>query len=184
MQNLAAVSKKWKLDTNHSLLSFKIKHLGLAWISGAFQEYEGTVEVEDFLKFEEAKISLRIEVDSLNSGNDMRDNHLKTEEFFDSLLYPSIIFNSTSIKKQEANIYQILGELTLKDVTKEVQFSAEIVGSTVDMWGNHVVVLRVVGSLNRQDFGIAWHHILDGGLPVIGEEVNFDMNIELIPGED
>ena len=183
MSTVAVDIKKWKLDTNHTSIGFKIGHLGLASIYGFFNQYEGEIELENG-SFEGAKIKLTIESDSINTGNDMRDNHLKTPEFIDAFTYPEITFESTSVIKSGSDSFEVKGNLTLKETTKEVILTASHPGITHDMWGNTVAVFRLTGNINRLDFDVQWHNLLENGLPVISEVVEFDMNIELIPEED
>lgn len=183
MSTVAVAIKKWKLDINHTSIGFKIGHLGLASIYGFFNQYDGEVELENE-GFEGAKIKITIEADSVNTGNDMRDNHLKTPEFIDAFSYPEITFESTSVTKAQGDFYEVKGNLTIKETTKEITLKATHPGMTNDMWGNTVAVFHLTGKINRLDFDVQWHNMLDNGLPVISEMVEFDMNIELIPEED
>jgi len=183
MIDTAIAIKKWKLDTNHTSLGFKIRHLGLAYIRGLFNEYEGEISLEGE-SFENSTIDLTIFTDSINTGNDMRDNHLKTPEFFDVITFPEIKFKSNSVKKNGENNYEIEGELTIRDTTKTVSLQASYPGLTNDMYGNTVAIFQITGEIDRTDFGVAWHHLLDNNVAVVGKKVEFDMNIELIPNED
>lgn len=170
----------WKLDTNHTVISFKIKHLGLAEISGSFKEYEGSMKLQSD-KLDGAEIYLKISTESIETGNTMRDNHLKTAEFLDTALFPDITFVSTGFVPSGGNLYDLTGNLTLKGVSKNVSLKAEYRGKTKDMWGNEVVVFNLKGSIDRTEFGVEWFQLLDGNIPVISKEISFDMNIELIP---
>ncbi len=184
MNNEAVLTQNWKIDTNHSLLQFRTKHLGLAWISGSFSEYEGAVTLGPEGTLENGEVKLNIFTDSIQTGNEMRDNHLKTPEFFDAFTYPDISFHSTSITPAGKDLYTLAGQLCIKDHTKEISLEASYKGQTSDMWGNNVIVFQVTGSINRLDYGVTWHHLLDNGIPVLSNEVFFDMTVELIPSED
>lgn len=173
-------TKVWKLDTNHTVISFKIKHLGLAEISGSFKEYEGSMTLQSN-KLDGAEIYLKIATDSIETGNTMRDNHLKTAEFLDTATFPDITFVSTDFVPSGGDMYKLTGNLSLKGVTNNVSLKAEYRGQTKDMWGNEVVVFNLKGSIDRTQFGVEWFQMLDGNIPVIGKEIFFDMNIELIP---
>jgi len=173
-------TQAWKLDTNHTVISFRIKHLGLAEISGSFKEYDGSMKLQSD-KLEGAEIYLKITTDSIETGNTMRDNHLKTADFLDTAAFPDMTFVSTGFESTGGNFYNLTGNLTLKGVTKNVGLQAEYKGKTKDMWGNEVVVFNLKGSIDRTEFGVEWFQLLDGSIPVISKEITFDMNIELIP---
>jgi polyisoprenoid-binding protein YceI len=173
-------SKAWKIDTNHTVISFKIKHLGLAEISGTFKEYEGSMKLQsDHL--EGAEVYIKISTDSIETGNTMRDNHLKTAEFLDTATFPEITFVSTGFNQQSDGLYELSGNLTIKGNTQPVSLQADYKGMTKDMWNNEVVVFNLKGEIDRTAFGVDWYQLLDGSIPVIGKEIFFDMNIELVP---
>lgn len=183
MSTIATAIKKWKLDTNHTNIGFKIGHLGMGHIRGFFNEYEGDISLNGE-SFEDSEINLTIFTDSINTGNDMRDNHLKTPEFLDAFTFPEITFNSNSVKKTGENTFDITGELTIRETTKTVTFQAKHPGITKDMWGNTVAIFLLSGKIDRTEFGVEWYNVLDNGLSVVSKEVEFDMNIELIPDEE
>jgi polyisoprenoid-binding protein YceI len=170
----------WKLDTNHTVISFKVGHLGLAKISGFFREYVGNMKLQSD-RLDGAEIYLKIAVDSIESGNAMRDNHLKTGEFLDATAFPEITFESTAFIPKEGNYYDLEGDLTIKGITKQVSLQAEYKIKTKDMWGNEVVIFQLTGSIDRTEFGVEWFHLIENNIPVVSKEVFFDMNIELIP---
>ena len=182
MSTVATTVKKWKLDTYHTSIGFKIGHLGLAYIRGVFNEYEGTVSLEGD-GFENSKISLTIYADSINTGNDMRDNHLKTPEFIDAFSFPEITFESSAVMKTSNDTFDVVGDLTIKGITKTITLKAKHPGLTIDMYGNSVAIFHLTGLINRFDFGIEWNTILENGLMAVSKEIEFDMNIELVPEE-
>lgn len=183
MSTTVTAIKKWKLDTYHTSIGFKIGHLGMGHIRGLFNEYEGDVSLNGE-SFEDSEINLTIFTDSINTGNDMRDNHLKTPEFLDSMSFPEISFKSSSVKKTDNNTFNIVGELTIKDTTKTVTLQAKHPGFTIDMYGNSVAIFHLIGSINRFDFAVEWNTILENGLMAVSKEIEFDMNIELIPDDE
>jgi polyisoprenoid-binding protein YceI len=175
--------QNWKIDTNHTGINFKVKHLGLATIRGSFGEFEGEVVKSESDSFENASISLTIQTASITTGNDMRDNHLRTSDFLDVFTFPEISFVSNAFTKVSDNLYNLTGELTIKGITREVTLQADFSGTITDMWGNTVSVFLVNGSINRLDFGVTWNEHLDGGIPVIGKDIHFEINVELLPNE-
>lgn len=174
------LKRTWKVDTNHSTIGFKVKHLGIAEISGSFTDYEGTVTLADD-EFTIQAVSLRIQTDSISTGNVMRDNHLKTEEFFDTAGFPLITFTSTGVTRKSANQFAVDGLLKIKDVSKPVQLLAEKLGLARDMWGNEVAAFQVHGSFNRLDYNVKWHQFLDNGAAVISNEIALNILVELQP---
>ncbi|MFP4095754.1 MAG: YceI family protein, partial [Cyclobacteriaceae bacterium] len=157
-----------------------IKHLGLAEISGTFKEYEGSMKLGSD-KLDGAEVYLKISTDSIETGNTMRDNHLKTADFLDTSVFPDITFVSTGFTLKSGSLYDLTGNLTIKGNTQPVKLQADFKGLTKDMWGNDVAVFNLKGSIDRTTFGVEWFQLLDGAIPVIGKEIHFDMNVELIP---
>ncbi len=176
----STLKNTWKVDTNHSTIGFKVKHLGIAEISGSFTDYEGTVTLADD-EFTIQAVNLRIQTDSISTGNVMRDNHLKTEEFLDTAGFPLMTFTSTLVTKKAANQFIIDGLLKIKDVSKPVRLQAEKLGLARDLWGNEVAAFQVQGSFNRLDYNVKWHQLLDNGAAVIGNEITLYINVELQP---
>lgn len=174
------LKRTWKVDTNHSTIGFKVRHLGIAEISGSFTDYEGTVTLADD-EFTLKDVNLRIQTDSISTGNVMRDNHLKTEEFLDTTGFPLMTFTSTGITKKSANQFAIDGLLKIKDVSKPVRLLADKLGQARDLWGNEVAAFQVHGSFNRHDYNVKWHQLLDNGAAVISNEITLNIHVELQP---
>ncbi|MEM9829397.1 MAG: YceI family protein [Bacteroidota bacterium] len=173
-------AQAWKLDTNHTIIGFKISHLGIAEITGSFREYEGSMKLQSD-DLAGAEIYLKIDTNSIETGNTMRDNHLKTAEFLDTAVFPDITFASTGFEPQGDGKYKLSGNLTIKGVTKNTELQAHYKGNAKDMWGNEVVVFQVEGSIDRTEFGVEWYQLVENTIPVISKEITFSMNIELHP---
>lgn len=173
--------KVWYIDTNHTNIGFGVKHLALAKIIGHFSEYEGGMTLPSGDNMEGAEIYLKILAESIDTGNSMRDSHLKTTDFLDVKTFQDITFASTSFEPTGNNMYKLSGNLTLKGVTKPILLNAEYKGKTKDMLNNDVVIFCLNGSIDRTDFGVSWFQLLKGGTPVISKEISFDMTIELTP---
>lgn len=167
---------KWSIDPTHSEIGFKVKHMMFTNVSGQFEKYEATVTTDED-NFENASIDFTADVDSLNTNNTDRDNHLKSGDFFDIENYPKLTFKSTSFKKVDENNYELAGNLAIKGVEKEVKFPVEFSGLMTDPWGNTKVGLNIYGKINRKDWGLNWNSALETGGVLVGEEVK--MNIEL-----
>jgi len=174
-----ATATKWVIDPTHSEVQFKIKHLVISSVTGSFKAFQGTVQSAGE-GFENAQVEFTLDVDSVDTNQEQRDGHLKSEEFFDAARFPHIKFVSTSFVKQSGETYKLTGNLTMKDVTKSVTLEAEYGGAAVDFYGNSKVGFEVSGKLNRKDFGLTWGAVTEAGSIVLGDDVKLIMNMQLI----
>jgi polyisoprenoid-binding protein YceI len=167
------MNQKWNFDGAHSELKFKVKHMMIATVSGGFDQLEVEVESNDD-SFSEAKVTMKAATASINTGNTDRDNHLKSGDFFDAENHPSIVFESTQFT---ANT--LIGNLTIKGVTKEVKLNVDFGGVGNDPWGNTKAGFSLNGKINRKDFGLEWNVALETGGILVGEDVKFEAEIQL-----
>ena len=169
---------KWALDAAHSELGFKIKHLMISSVSGRFNSFDVTADTgaDDFSN---SSISATIDVASIFTNNEQRDGHLRTGDFFEIEKYPNISFKSTSVKKDGDDL-EITGDLTMKDVTKPVTLKVEFSGITKDPYGNVKAGFSFAGKLNRKDWGINFNAALETGGVMLGEEVKYEGEIQLV----
>src|ERR1700749_313551 len=168
---------KWSIDPMHSEVQFKVKHLVISTVSGFFKSFEGTVETEND-DFSDAKIEFSIDINSVDTNQSQRDEHLKSPEFFDAAKYPHITFKSTSFTKTGDDEYALKGNLTVKDVTKPVTLDVEFGGSTADFYGNTKAGFEVTGKRNRKEFGLTWDGVTEAGSIVVGEDIKLLINIQ------
>ncbi|MCL1680156.1 YceI family protein [Elizabethkingia miricola] len=169
----------WAIDPTHSEIGFKVKHMMFTNVSGKFEEIYVNLENEDD-HFETSDITFSAEVNSVNTGNLDRDNHLRSTDFFDAEHYSKITFKSTAIKKINEGEFQILGDLTIKNVTQSIALDAEYSGLMKDPWGNTKIGLSINGKINRKDFGLTWNASLETGGVLVGEEIKLTAEIQLI----
>jgi len=167
---------KWVLDPMHSEVQFKVKHLVISTVSGFFKSFEGELitENEDFTG---AEIDFSLDVNSIDTTQTQRDEHLKSAEFFDAATYPKITFKSTSFTA-DGDDYKLVGNLTIKDVTKPVTLAVEYGGSAGDFYGNTKAGFEVTGKINRKEFGLVWDGVTEAGSIVVGEDIKLIMNIQ------
>jgi polyisoprenoid-binding protein YceI len=170
---------KWSLDPTHSELGFKIKHLMITNVSGNFNSFKVEAETRGD-DFTDAKVTARLDVDSINTNNAQRDEHLRAADFFESDKYPEIVFISTSIQKVDDETYHLNGNLTIKETTKPVKLSLEYSGITKDPWGNIKAGFSVSGKINRKDWGISYNATLETGGVMLGEELKITGEIQLV----
>ena len=167
---------KWVIDPTHSEIGFKVKHMMFTNVSGKFDQYDGSIETEEN-DFTTAKISFSAAIDSIDTRNSDRDNHLKSADFFDVENHPKLTFTGKSFSKINENNYELVGDLNIKDITKEVKLPVEFSGLMQDPWGNTKVGLNIEGKINRKDWGLNWNSALETGGVLVSEEVR--LNIEL-----
>jgi polyisoprenoid-binding protein YceI len=168
----------WTLDSNHSEILFKVKHLVISSVSGKFKQFEGTVEA-DKDDFTDARIQFSADIDSIDTGNEQRDGHLKSADFFDAGNHPKLTFESNSVKKSGSD-YLVSGTLTIRGVSKPVELKAEFGGTQKDFYGNTVAGFEIEGKINRRQFGLEWSAVTETGGIVVGDDVKLQVNAELI----
>jgi polyisoprenoid-binding protein YceI len=178
LAGVAASAAEYQVDPVHSTVTFAIRHLGISEVRGAFTNFTGKIAY-DPAKPEEFKAGGTVEVASLNTGNKMRDDHLRSGEFFDAAKLPEIKFTATGIKKEDGE-WVVTGQFTLHGVTKELKLRGELSGPVQDPWGKTRIGLSATTKLNRLDYGITWNKTLDKGGVMIGEEVKISLNIEAV----
>jgi polyisoprenoid-binding protein YceI len=169
---------KWEIDPSHSEVYFKIKHLEIATLTGRFNEITGTAEAED--NFENAVFSFTANVNSINTNDQKRDAHLKSADFFDVEKFPKITFHSTKFKRIGDAAFEIIGKLTIKEITKPTILEIKYGGSNIDPWGNTKAGLKLKGKINRRDYGLVWNAAIETGGFLISDEVRIEANIELL----
>jgi len=175
---VAASAADYQVDPVHSTVGFAIKHLGISEVRGAFTNFTGKISY-DSAKPEEFKANGTVEVASITTGNKMRDEHLRSGEFFDAAKLPEIKFATTGIKKDDGE-WVVTGQFTLHGVTKEIKLRGELNGPVQDPWGKTRIGLSATTKINRLDYGITWNKMLDRGGAMIGEEVKISLNIEAV----
>jgi len=173
---------KWIIDTVHSEIGFKIKHLVVSNASGKFTSFEGSAEASTD-DFTDAKINFSADINSVHTGNEQRDGHLKSPDFFDAAQYPTLNFVSTSFTKKDGSDYVLKGDLTMHGVTKPVELAVEFGGIHKSLYGQTVAGFEVTGKIKRSDFGLSWSAVTEAGGLVLAEDVKLSINLELIKQE-
>jgi polyisoprenoid-binding protein YceI len=172
----------WKVDASHSKLGFAVTHMMVAETEGKFKVFDGKVSSKSETDFTNAAITFTADAASINTEDPKRDAHLKSPDFFDVAKFPTITFTSVSMKPdgQSKTSYILEGDLTMHGVTKRVKLNAIGAARTVkDPYGNIKNGFKVLGTINRKDFGLAWNAALEAGGAAVSEEVQLALNIEL-----
>jgi polyisoprenoid-binding protein YceI len=175
-----AFGATWQIDPDHSSLQFKVSHLTVSKVKGDFGKFKGTVTLDES-DLTSLKVELTAETASVNTGHAKRDEHLRNEDFFYVAKYPNITFVSKKIVRGEGNRLKVVGDLSIRGVTKEITVDVEGPTPEVkDPWGNFRRGATGTSKINRKDFGILWNSVLDSGGLVVGDDVEIYVEVELI----
>jgi polyisoprenoid-binding protein YceI len=172
----SAAETPWKMDKNHSSVTFSVAHLVISEVTGKFRDFEVSF-VTNKDDFSDAKLSATIKVASINTENDRRDNHLRSGDFLDAEHFPDLIFASTSVSTTGDNSFDIAGDLTIRGTTKPIVLHAEYKG-TIDMKGRTIIAFSAATEINRFDYGVKWDAKLETGGLVAGEKVRIAISYE------
>lgn len=166
---------KWSVDPMHSEISFKVKHMMISTVSGQFNKFsiDATTDKED--DFSNTEVKLEIETSSINTNNKDRDTHLRSDDFFNAEKYPFITFKSKSFDGEK-----LTGDLTIRDVTKEVSFDVDFNGIAVDPYGQTKAGFELSGEINRKEFGLKWDAVTEAGSVVVSDKVKMTGDIQLV----
>ena len=173
----------YKIDVDHSDIMFKVKHLMISTATGYFKKFDATVETEKD-DFTNAKVYFEADIDSIDTKNEQRDTHLKSDDFFNAAQFPKMIFKSTSIEKDGEAEYKLKGNLTIRDITKPITLDVDYNGSTKDPWGFERAGFEVTGKINRKEFGLKWSAVTEAGGLVVDDIVKLQMNVEFVKQSD
>jgi len=168
----------WELDKSHSSVGFSVSHLVIANVKGSFGEFSGTFDF-DAEKLESGMVEMTVQVASVDTDDAKRDDHLRSADFFDSETFPTMMFKSKKVHDVSGKNFKITGDLTIRDISKEVTFDCVFNGVVDDPWGNTKAGFSAETKINRQDFNVKWNKSLDAGGVVVGDEVKITLELEL-----
>jgi polyisoprenoid-binding protein YceI len=169
----------YKIDVDHSDIMFKVKHLMISTVTGIFKKFDATLDVNE-QDLSDAKVTFEADVDSIDTKNEQRDGHLKSDDFFNAEQFPKMTFKSTSIERTGDNEYRLLGDFTIRDITKPIELKVEYNGSTKDPWGQERMGFEVSGKINRREYGLKWSAVTEAGGMVVADDVKLAMNVEMV----
>jgi polyisoprenoid-binding protein YceI len=171
---------KWSLDPAHSEIAFKVKHLMISNVKGEFREFDASIYTTGN-DFSTAKIDFWMNPSSIDTGEKKRNEHLKSADFFDVENHKKITFVSDSLEKSgEDNLYNLLGNLTIKGVTNRIKLDVEFGGTMTDPYGNEKAGFTINGKINRKDWGLNWNAVLEAGGVMVSDEVRIICEVELL----
>jgi len=170
---------RWEIDSSHSSLHFSVRHLVIAKVRGSFARWSGTVHVPDG-DFSKATVAVTIDASSIDTGVADRDAHLKSPDFFDVAQYPELRFVGKRVQPRSAADIDVVGDLTIKGITREVVLRVEQLGQAKDPWGNVRAAFSAKTSIDRKDFGLTWNQVLETGGVMVGDRVGIEAEIEAV----
>lgn len=173
-----AQPSSWSIDTEHSSISFKVRHLGISNVRGEFRTYDAET-LMDSTNLSTLSVNATIETASIDTGNERRDNHLRAEDFFDAEQFPAITFVSTAVTNVDGNKFQLQGDLTIRDVTKSVVLEGEFLGLAT-RGDSQRAGFAAQTTVNRKDFNLSWDQLTEAGGVIVGHDVNISLDLQVV----
>jgi polyisoprenoid-binding protein YceI len=172
-------NSSWNLDTVHSGINFSVRHMVVSKVRGRFARFSGSVALDEG-DLTRSTVEATIEASSIDTGTAQRDDHLRSADFFDVEHFPQIRFRSTGIEKQGTERYRLTGELTIRDVSREIALEVEYGGRGKDPWGNERVGFTAKGAFDRKDFGLKWNQALETGGVLVSDRVELELEVQAV----
>ncbi len=176
---LADAQTTWKIDKTHSNLDFSVRYMMLSNVRGSYTDFDAVL-LQHNDNFVDSTVEVTVKAASIHTQNNDRDNHLRSDDFFDAENYPDLKFVSREFEKTGDTSYRIHGDLTIRGVTRPVEIDAELIGTMVDPRGNTRVAFTGSTTVNRNDFGVQWNRVLEAGGFLVGDNVTITINAQFI----
>src|SRR5260221_10120698 len=177
IQEEQMATERWEIDSSHSSLHFSVRHLVIAKVRGSFARWSGTIQVPDG-DFSKATVAVTIDASSIDTGVADRDAHLKSPDFFDAAQHAELRFVGKRVEPRSGAEIDVVGDLTIKGITREVVLRVEQHGQAKDPWGNVRAAFTAKTSIDRKDFGLTWNQVLETGGVMVGDRVDIEADIE------
>jgi polyisoprenoid-binding protein YceI len=168
---------KWNIDAAHSGINFSVRHMVVSKVRGRFGKYSGTITLDE-TDITRSSVEVSLDASSIDTGVAERDTHLRSADFFDVEKFPELRFRSQRIERVDDTRYRIIGELTIRDVKREVALDAEYGGRGKDPWGNERVGFVAKTSIDRKEFGLTWNQTLETGGILVGDRIEIDLDVQ------
>jgi polyisoprenoid-binding protein YceI len=169
----------WTLDSTHTTIEFSVRHMGISTVKGTFHEVSGEAEI-DPENPTKSRGRVEIAIESIDTRNEQRDNHLRSADFFDAAQHPKAVFDVTAVRHLRDDRYEVDGELTIRGATRPITLRAELSEFITDPWGNQRAAVTVEGEINRGEFGLGWNQILEAGRLMVSEKVKLFASTEVV----
>ena len=171
----------WTIDASHSSIHFIARHMVITKVRGSFKSFKGALELDD-ADMTKSKIDVTIDAASIDTAEEKRDAHLKSADFFDVEKFPTLTFKSKSITKK-GDAYEVLGDLTIHGVTKEVVLATQFEGKGKDPWGGERVAFEAKTKVDREDFGLKWNQVLEAGGLLVSNKIDIELEVQAIKAQ-
>lgn len=169
----------WTVDKSHSKVGFSVSHLVITDVDGFFKDYEAQISSNGD-DFSTANVELKVNTSSIFTDNEKRDDHLRSDDFFNSEKYPQMTFKGKSMKKVGDKKYKLTGDFTIRDVTKQVELDVKFNGIVKDPWGNTKAGFKITGEIDRFDYNLKWDKAIEAGSLVVGKDVELVIDLQLV----
>lgn len=170
---------KWEIDSSHSGIHFSVRHMVVAKVRGQFARWSGTILAPDG-DLSRGQVKVVIDATSIDTGVADRDTHLKSADFLDVAHHPELTFNSTRVEDLGENKYRVLGDLTIRGITREAELDVEYAGNVQDPWGNERSGFSARTAIERKGFGLTWNTVLEAGGVMVGDRINVEIEVEAV----
>ncbi|HNS64795.1 MAG TPA: YceI family protein [Anaerolineaceae bacterium] len=168
----------WQIDYAHSQIQFIVRHMMLSKVRGVFEKFQGTVAYDE-TNPANTLVQVAVETASINTREAQRDAHLRSADFFNSEVHPHMTFTGKRVELVDANHARLIGDLTIRDVTREIVLDVEYFGQTKSPWGTTNAGFAATAKINRKDWGLTWNQVLEAGGVLVAEEVEINIELEL-----
>jgi polyisoprenoid-binding protein YceI len=175
----ATATSTWTIDSAHSIAEFSVKHMMVSTGKGRFRDVAGTLTIDEGHP-ERSSVTATIAAASIDTGVEMRDNHLRSADFFEVDAFPELTFRSTSVDRVGEERWRVTGELTIRDVTRRVTLDTVYEGQISDAFGKQRAAFTATAEINRNDFGLNWNTAIEAGGVVVGDRVKIELNIAAV----
>ena len=172
-------SNHWNIDAAHSGINFSIRHMVFSKVRGRFGKYSGTIDLDEG-DLTRSSVEVTIDAASIDTGTPARDEHLRSADFFDAEQFPVLRYRSKRIEQLSEDRFRVVGDLTIRDVTREVALDVEYGGRGADPWGNQRAGFVASTSIDRKDFGLRWNQVLEAGGVLVGDRVDIELEVQAV----
>ncbi len=169
----------YSVDQAHSRIAFQVRHLGISKVTGMFSAYDVDLRL-DPADITTLETSARIDIGSIDTGVEKRDAHLKSDDFFGAATFPEMTFMSKNVRKTSQGTFELVGDLTIRDVTREIVMTGDLVGPVVGPRGSARVAFDAKGSISRADFGLTWNNLTEAGGIIVGDTVDIILELQAV----
>jgi polyisoprenoid-binding protein YceI len=172
--------ERWTIDSSHSGIHFAVRHLVIAKVRGRFTRWTGTLSVPPDGDFARASLDVMIDAASIDTGVPDRDAHLRSADFLDVERHPHLTFTSKRVESAGEGLLSVVGDLSIRGVTREIALDVERLGLARDPWGNERAGFTATAAIDRRDFGLTWNQVLEAGGVLVGDRIDIEIEVEAV----